>query len=104
MQSYMLVARDRIQAGISKKLILIQSKVDGGSMHATKEMIRLGRPVYFVNYDQGNISESDISGNLSLKNKLNCEELNYSDIISNKNIFTKSLKNIKIREQDSFDF
>ena len=104
MQNYMLVSRDRIQAGIAKKLVLIQSKVDGGSMHATKEMMRLGRPVYFVNYDQGNISESDISGNLSLKNKLNCEELNYSDIISNKHIFTGIYKNISIKKQDSFDF
>lgn len=104
MQSYMLVARDRIQAGISKKLILIQSKVDGGSMHATKEMIRIGRSVYFVDYDSVNISKSEISGNLSLKNNVGCEGLSYSDIVAKKDIFKKTYRKVDHIQQDSFNF
>lgn len=101
MQNYMLVARDRIQAGISKKLVLIQSKLDGGSMHATKTMIGLGRPVYYVNYE--GVTDVDVSGNVSLINTENCIPINYSELLKNLDCFTTTYLPSK-NQQDSFNF
>ena len=41
-----LVKRDRIQSGLSKAVFVIETKIDGGSMHATNDAIKLGRFVF----------------------------------------------------------
>lgn len=41
-----LIERDRIQAGLSQAVIMVQSKSDGGSMHAAKAALRYGRRLY----------------------------------------------------------
>lgn len=42
-KSYTLVARDRIQAAISNKVIMIESKKNGGSLHASRAILKYGR-------------------------------------------------------------
>jgi DNA processing protein len=49
-ESYQLVARDKIQARLSKSIILVESKINGGSMHAVKEAIKINIPIFAVNY------------------------------------------------------
>jgi len=44
--SSQLVKRDRIQSGLSQALFIFESTIDGGSMHATNDAIKLGRPVF----------------------------------------------------------
>lgn len=41
--SHQYVIRDKTQAGMSKGVVMIQSKLDGGSLHAARAAIRSGR-------------------------------------------------------------
>jgi len=41
-----LVKRDRIQSGLSKGVFVIETTLNGGSMHATNDAIKLGRSVF----------------------------------------------------------
>jgi len=60
--SSQLVKRDRIQSGLSKAIFVIETSLHGGSMHATKDALKLNRPVftpdiyqlgdYYQNYEQ----------------------------------------------------
>lgn len=62
---YNLVARDRIQAGLSGAVLVIQTKIHGGTMHAVRAAQSVGKPVLVVDYkvDLGDV----IAGNLFLK-------------------------------------
>jgi DNA processing protein len=62
---YNLVARDRIQAGLSGAVLVIQTKIHGGTMHAVRAAQSVGKPVLVVDYkeDLGDI----IAGNRFLK-------------------------------------
>jgi len=44
-----LVKRDRIQSGLSKAVFVIETSINGGSMHATNDAIKLKRPVFTPN-------------------------------------------------------
>lgn len=63
---YNLVARDRLQAGLSGAVLVIQTTVKGGTMHAVRAAQAVGKPVFVVDYkdDLGDV----IAGNLFLKN------------------------------------
>ena len=45
MAPYQLTERDRIQAGLSNGLIVIETGLKGGTQHAIKHMKKLGRPI-----------------------------------------------------------
>ncbi len=53
-----LVARNRIISGLSDALIVVETSVDGGAMHAARFASQQGRPVFAV--------ESQASGNRTL--------------------------------------
>jgi len=44
-----LVKRDRIQSGLSKAVFVIETSQNGGSMYATKDALKLKRPVFTPN-------------------------------------------------------
>ena len=44
--SSQLVKRDRIQSGLSKAIFVFETSLNGGSMHATNDAIKLNRPVF----------------------------------------------------------
>lgn len=52
----------RIQAGLSKGLILIQSKVDGGSKYTLEKFVKLGRPLGVIHYPSSEEYNTDIFG------------------------------------------
>lgn len=52
----------RIQAGLSHGLILIQSKVDGGSKYTLAKYARLGRPIGIIHYPSSEEYNTDIFG------------------------------------------
>lgn len=60
------VARDRIQAGISRGVLLIQSSANGGSMYAVKRAIGLNRPVGVIDPVAAKFQDGDFSGNQNL--------------------------------------
>ena len=41
-----LVKRDRIQSGLSKAVFVIETSINGGSMHATNDAIKLGKYIF----------------------------------------------------------
>lgn len=45
---YNLVARDRLQAGLSKAILVIQTGIKGGTMHAANTALMSGKPLYTI--------------------------------------------------------
>lgn len=70
---YNLVARDRLQAGLSDAILVVQTGVKGGTMHAVRAASSVGKPVMAVSYrtDQGEMEEGNrmliSSGAMSLR-------------------------------------
>lgn len=62
---YNLVARDRLQAGLSDATLVVQTGEKGGTMHAVRATIAAGKPVFVIDYsaDQG----EKTAGNAMLK-------------------------------------
>ncbi|MGQ1865592.1 DNA-processing protein DprA [Pseudomonas aeruginosa] len=62
------VQRDRIQAALSAAVILIQSDVTGGSLHASKSALKYGRYLVVAGQSETDIrnSEPKIKGNMKL--------------------------------------
>ena len=52
----------RIQAGLSHGLILVQSKVDGGSKYTLAKYAKLGRPIGVIHYPTSAEYESESFG------------------------------------------
>lgn len=44
------VQRDRIQAGLSNGVIVIETSLDGGTLHTVKAAIKYNRPIACINY------------------------------------------------------
>ena len=97
--NYTFVERDLIQAGISKAVIVAQTKIDGGSMHAAIAASYAGKRVYAVKYTDPQLDHSDYNnGNhelvqnygasyiMAIKDK---EQMNnYLDTITNEILYT----------------
>ena len=52
----------RIQAGLSHGLILVQSKIDGGSKYTLKTFSKLGRPIGVIHFPSSEEYNTDIFG------------------------------------------
>ena len=79
-ESFRLVERDRIQTMFCDDIILIESKIDGGSMHAIKWAQKLNKKIWCYDIDE--------TGNKEIiKNFKNVE--NFDDFAEFKNKFTK---------------
>ncbi|MBQ8706811.1 MAG: DNA-processing protein DprA [Succinivibrionaceae bacterium] len=58
------VDRDRLQAALAAAVIVVQSKYNGGSMHASNAALKAQKPVYVLKYLSDKLNRSDItSGN-----------------------------------------
>ena len=65
---YNLVSRDRLQAGLADAVLVIQTGVHGGTMHAVRSAHKAGKPIYALQYSK-HISSDMIGGNESLISK-----------------------------------
>lgn len=64
---FTLVARDRLQAGLANATIVIQTKINGGSMHASKATLIAGKPLYAMKYkDDSTNNNENCLGNAHL--------------------------------------
>lgn len=64
---YGLVARDRLQAGLSSATIAIQTGIKGGTMHAVNATIKANKPLFMVRYKHSEDIISDkVQGNIKL--------------------------------------
>lgn len=50
---YNLVARDRLQSGLSLATLVVQTGENGGTMHAAKATLQAGKPLYAVLFKDG---------------------------------------------------
>lgn len=108
------VERDRIQAGLSNAVILIQSDLVGGSMHASKAILKYKRFLIVANQSPADILKKHpkIEANMVLINSdiisirkiLKMDELDEQQIIRmmNKNEYDKVSQ--KILEENSINF
>lgn len=61
---YNLVARDRLQAGLSKATIVIQTAEKGGTIHAITSTLLAHKPLFMVKYKNEKEQKSDkVAGN-----------------------------------------
>ena len=64
---YRFIERDHLQAGLSLATVVIQSAVNGGSMHAANASLRAGRPLFAMVYDDVEMTNREIvQGNVAL--------------------------------------
>lgn len=62
-----LVARDRLQAGLAKATIVVQTGETGGTMHAVKATIASKKPLFAVVYkNEADLSHEKVQGNIML--------------------------------------
>ncbi len=61
------VKRDRLQSGLAKGVIVIETKKDGGSMHAAKDCLKLNKPLGVLEYPSiDKMRNDDLNGNIEL--------------------------------------
>lgn len=61
---YSLVARDRLQAGLSNATVVIQTALTGGTLHATQATLLANKPLFMVKYKHEEELKSDkVAGN-----------------------------------------
>lgn len=64
---YGLVARDRLQAGLACATIVVQTGINGGTMHAVNATIASGKPLFAVEYRNSvDNAHEKVQGNLML--------------------------------------
>ena len=85
-------ASSRIQAGLSSGIILVQSKIDGGSKYTLDKFVKLGRVIGIVHFPTNPEYQDDIFG----ANRLIIEEKEYglTKFVSLKSVKTLNVKAI----------
>lgn len=64
---YGLVARDRLQAGLSLATVVVQTGIKGGTMHAVNATIASHKPLFAVEYKNAiDLKDDKTQGNLKL--------------------------------------
>lgn len=102
------VERDKIQAGLSKAVIMIQSDVIGGSLHASRAILAYGR-LLIIPYPTAHdisIKYSKIEGNLKIANGkfpeladfLKCSKTDLNNIIVIRSKDDYETLNIKLNQ------
>jgi len=74
------VTRDRIQAAISKGIIVIETDIQGGTMHTVRIAKELGRPIACMQYDR-QVKDAKLAGNEMLIGKQEAKALMNSEDI-----------------------
>lgn len=70
MNSYQLVARDRLQAALAEASVVIQTSVHGGAYHAANATLLAGKPLFCVKYSREDIlNHPSVLGNADLVSK-----------------------------------
>lgn len=67
LNSYNFIARDRLQCGLAKGVIVVETGTDGGALHAVKGAKKMNRPVGCFKYDAAHYDKfPDSRGNKML--------------------------------------
>ena len=81
---YNLVARDRLQAGLSLATLVIQTGIKGGTMHAAITTANAGKPLFVVKYsDKETDGHEKTQGNHFLVTKYHAQYITGKDDLDN---------------------
>ena len=79
---YTLVARDRLQAGMSLATLVVHTGIQGGTMHAVNTTIVENKPVYVVKFQNGQLhNHENVQGNDYLVEKKGAKYISGADNI-----------------------
>lgn len=88
---YGLVARDRLQAGLSQGTIVIQTGVNGGTMHAVNATLASNKPLFAVEYKAPtDYNHEKVQGNIMLIQKKGAHPLRSNDLDSAFSVLTQT--------------
>ena len=102
---YGLVARDRLQAGLSKATIVVQTGVKGGTMHAVNATLASHKPLFVVEYrNDVDLRNEKVQGNISLIRSNEAIALRSSEIDEAiKLIYNSDMMSISKQQPSLFD-
>tara|TARA_Y100000589_G_scaffold125588_1_gene119738 strand:+ start:392 stop:1330 length:939 start_codon:yes stop_codon:yes gene_type:complete len=104
---YQFVARDRIQAGLSKIGFLLESSITGGSMHCINKLKKLNRTIGCLKPTEELIEEFSWSGNKSLYGEKNFFDIspnyNFENISAKIKILLKKNRDTQFKQNTIFD-
>lgn len=63
------VERDRLQSGLAKATLAIQTGIKGGTLHASNATIYNNKPLYMVQYKDKELEEEKVQGNVKYINE-----------------------------------
>lgn len=99
---YNFVARDRLQSGLSKATLVIQTGKNGGTMHAVNSTLEAHKPLYVVKYqDAFTIAHEKTQGNEYLASRPNGAK--YISETDNIDVIANEIKNIQPVKTSLFD-
>lgn len=89
---YNLVSRDRLQAGLADATLVVQTGINGGTMHAVKATAIAGKPIFVVGFEQSQGEKT--AGNDYIIQQYGAKSLRVSsaEIKSNPDRFLSMLK------------
>lgn len=97
---YGLVARDRLQAGLSYATIVVQTGIKGGTMHAVNATIASKKPLFAVAYNSPqDTNHEKVQGNSMLISEKGAHPLRSKDLESAFSILEQAQNKPKIPEQ-----
>lgn len=97
---YNLVARDRLQAGLSDATLVVQTGIKGGTMHAVRATQASGKPLFVVDYkdNQGEKAEGNAflkaKGAVGIRNKK-------EDILANPEKYIALIKGLRAEAKEA---
>ena len=98
---YNLVARDRLQAGLSMATLVIQTGEVGGTMHAAMTTVKANKPLYTMLFkDEATNKHEKCLGNALLVNKYGAKYIAGGDDLD---AVSEFIKNYKPAKTDLFD-
>tara|TARA_B110000114_G_C15068715_1_gene388645 strand:- start:821 stop:1759 length:939 start_codon:yes stop_codon:yes gene_type:complete len=97
------IERDRIQSGLSKGIVVIETNTKGGTMHTVKFGLEQGRKVACINYKEDLILPSN-AGNRMLINDKTAFSLSSENIDQYIELLNQSNNLNDVIEQGTFEF
>lgn len=93
---YCLVARDRLQAGLSLATLVVQTGITGGTMHAAKTTLKAGKPLYVVKFkNHATNNQEKCLGNSYLAEKCHAKYIKGDDNLDEISEKIKKLASVK---------
>lgn len=99
---YGLVARDRLQAGLSLATIVVQTGIKGGTMHAVNATLAAQKPLFAVEYKNPvDYNNEKVQGNMMLIQEKGAYPLRSSEIDQAVKIIDKTVQKPQSTDQPS---